>query len=85
MPRGKYSESQKNATEKYVAANYDKIQIKVRKGKKVKIDAYAKSQNKSVTALIIDLIEHDAEQNGFDLSVPPTPSQINKMEQKDNG
>lgn len=73
-----YSESQKIATEKHMNANYDRIQIRVRKGKKAKIENFAKSIGKSAQSFIIDLIEREAEKNGFDLSVPPTPSQLNK-------
>jgi len=79
--RGKYSEKQKIATDKYVAENFDRIQIKVRKGKKEKINLLAEQNGMSMSAFIISLIEAEAERQGFDLSVPPTPSQIPKDNQ----
>lgn len=79
--RGKYSEQQKIATDKYVAENFDRIQIKVRKGKKEKISLLAEQNGMSMSAFIISLIEAEAERQGFDLSVPPTPSQIPKNQQ----
>lgn len=80
--RGKYSEQQKIATDKYVAENFDRIQIKVRKGKKDKISLLAEQNGMSMSAFIISLIETEAERQGFDLSVPPTPSQIQKKQQE---
>ncbi len=79
--RGKYSEKQKIATDKYVAENFDRIQIKVRKGKKEKINLLAEQNGMSMSAFIISLIEAEAERQGFDLSVPPTPSQMPKDRQ----
>lgn len=82
--RGKYSEQQKIATDKYVAENFDRIQIKVRKGKKDKISLLAEQNGMSMSAFIISLIEAEAERQGFDLSVPPTPSQTAKDRQSDD-
>lgn len=82
--RGKYSEQQKIATDKYVAENFDRIQIKVRKGKKDKISLLAERNGMSMSAFIISLIEAEAEHQGFDLSVPPTPSQIQKKQQEND-
>ena len=82
--RGKYSEQQKIATDKYVAENFDRIQIKVRKGKKDKISLLAEQNGMSMSAFIISLIETEAERQGFDLSVPPTPSQIQKKQQEND-
>ncbi len=73
-----YSESSKRAADKHVAANYDKIIVKVTKGKREKIKELADSQGMSMQAFIISLIDKEAERLNFDLSVPPTPSQINK-------
>ena len=73
--RGKYSHQQKAATEKYLAANYERIQLRVRKGKKNRINELAKSQGMSTSAYILSLIEKDAERLNFDISAPPTPSQ----------
>ncbi len=73
--RGQYSEEQKIATMKYLADNFEKIHINVRKGKKEKIKQLAASKGLSTSAYIIELIERDAELSGFDISIPPTPSQ----------
>lgn len=80
--RGKYSEQQKQSTMKYMENNFDRIQFRVRKGKKAKINEMAKSMNMSVNALLEHLIDEEAERLGFDLSVPPTPSQQKKSEEQ---
>lgn len=79
-----YSEVQMRATDRYVAANYDKIMFKVRKGKKDKIKQLAESQGMSMQAFIIAAIEKEAERLCYDLSVPPTPSQQSKLNNKTN-
>lgn len=81
--RGQYSEEQKIATMKYLADNFEKIHINVRKGKKEKIKQLAESKGMSTTSYILNLIERDAELSGFDISVPLTPSQQTK-DQKDD-
>lgn len=55
-----YSESQKNATIKYMKENLDQIIVRVPKGKKDEYKALAQSRGKSLTQYIIDLIEADA-------------------------
>ena len=52
-----YSDAQKEATARYNKKNYDRIEIKVKKGQKGKICQYAKQQGKSVTQFIVELIE----------------------------
>lgn len=54
-----YSEAQKEATARYNKRAYDRIEIKVKKGKKDKIVKYANQQGKSVTQFIIDLIDKE--------------------------
>lgn len=54
-----YSEAQKEATARYNKKAYDRIEIKVKKGKKQEIVSYAKSQNKSVNQFITDLIDKE--------------------------
>ncbi len=73
-----YSEISKKAAIKYMENNFDRIQIRVRKGKKQKIQEMAEKMGYSVNALIEHLIDTEAERQGFDLSVSPTPSQMNK-------
>ncbi len=54
-----YSDAQKEATARYNKKAYDRIEIKVKKGHKAEIFAYAASQNKSVNQFIVELIEKE--------------------------
>ena len=54
-----YSDAQKEATARYNKKAYDRIEIKVKKGRKSQIVDYAASQNKSMTQFIVDLIEEE--------------------------
>ena len=47
-----YSDAQKRATAKYNAKAYDRIEVKVAKGKKAEIKAYAESKGESVNGFI---------------------------------
>lgn len=57
-----YSDAQKEATARYNKKAYDRIEIKVKKGRKQEIAAYAAAQNKSVTQFIIDAIDKAMEE-----------------------
>lgn len=48
--------AQKKATQKYNKANYERIEIVVKKGKKEDLKQYAKKQNKSLNSFIIECI-----------------------------
>ena len=52
-----YSESQKKATIKWMADNYDRIYLTVPKGMKQRINEAAKRQGQSARAYILDAIE----------------------------
>lgn len=52
-----YSDAQKEATARYNKKAYDRIEIKVKKGEKAAITAFAQAQGKSVNRLVVDLIE----------------------------
>lgn len=54
-----YSEAQKEATARYNKKAYDRIEIKVKKGRKAGIFAYAASHGKSVNQFIVDLIDKE--------------------------
>ena len=54
-----YSEAQKEATARYNKKAYDRIEIKVKKGRKDEVFAYAASQGKSVNQFIVGLIEKE--------------------------
>lgn len=51
------SKAQQKATAKYVKNNYDRIEIKVSKGKKNVIETAAKEQNESVNTYIKKAIQ----------------------------
>lgn len=61
-----YSESQKEATARYNKKAYDRIEIKVKKGRKFEIVQYALKQKKSVNQFIVDLIEKEMGQSTED-------------------
>lgn len=52
-----YSDAQKEATARYNKKAYDRIEIKVKKGRKAHIAAFAAKQNKSVNQFITGLID----------------------------
>ena len=54
-----YSDAQKEATARYNRKAYDRIEIKVKKGRKDEVFAYAASQGKSVNQFIVGLIEKE--------------------------
>lgn len=58
-----YSNAQKEATARYNKKAYDRIEIKVKKGRKAVITAYAAQQNKSVNQLIVELIDREMAKN----------------------
>lgn len=51
------SKAQQAATAKYVKNNYDRIEIKVSKGKKAVIETAAKEQNESVNVYVKKAIQ----------------------------
>ncbi len=59
-----YTDAQKEATARYNKKTYDCIGIRVKKGRRAEIVAFAKRQNKSVNRLIVDLIDQAMEQEG---------------------
>lgn len=58
-----YSEAQKNATLKYKAKTYEKLNLDVKIGTKDKWKAQAAKNGLSLTAYITKLIEKDMEGN----------------------
>ncbi len=51
------SKAQQKATAKYVSNNYDRIDLKVPKGKKEQIKAFAESKGESVNGFINNAID----------------------------
>lgn len=56
-----YSDAQKEATARYNKKAYDRIEIRVKKGRKAEIVAFAESQEKSMNKFIVDLIDAEME------------------------
>lgn len=56
---GKYTEAQKRASQKYKAASRDKLTLDIPKGSKERYKAHAEKRGKSLTALVVDLLERD--------------------------
>lgn len=69
----KYTDAQKRAAEKYKATRREQLNLDLPKGTKEKYKAYAKSQDKSLTTLIIDLIEKDMKENNFTFDAEKDP------------
>ena len=54
--KGRYTEAQKRSAEKYLSEKVEDIRIRVPKGQKAVIKAYAEAQGKSVNQLILECI-----------------------------
>ena len=54
-----YSEAQKRATMKYNAAAYDRIELRVPKGRKADVEAHAKAKGESINGLVNALLRAD--------------------------
>lgn len=50
------TEAQKRAVAKYNAANYDRIEVKVPKGRKQAVEAHARGRGESVNGLVNALL-----------------------------
>lgn len=57
------SKAQQKAVNKYMAANYDRINLTVPKGKKDTIQAHAAAQGESVNGFINRAIDHEMERD----------------------
>ena len=56
-----YNEAQKKETMKYTAANYERLNLQLKKGKKEEYRAQAEAHGLSLNAYIISLLEKDKE------------------------
>ena len=61
-----YSNAQKEATARYNKKAYDRIEIKVKKGRKADITAFAAKRNMSVNQFITELIDKAMEEESGD-------------------
>ncbi len=59
-----YNEARNRASQKYQNAHLEQIRIWVKKGFKDECKEHAQKQNKSLTALIIELLEADIRKHG---------------------
>ncbi len=50
--KGRYTQAQNKATQKYIKNNYDEFKIRLEKGKKQVIKDYAKSSDESLNGYI---------------------------------
>ncbi|OUN91519.1 hypothetical protein B5F98_12045 [Pseudoflavonifractor sp. An44] len=57
------SKAQQKATNKYIASNYDRINLTVPKGRKAAIQAHAAEHGESVNAFIARAIEETMERD----------------------
>lgn len=55
----KYTDAQKRAAVKYLTEKTDLIQLRTPRGTKERYKAHAERRGKSLTALIVDLLEQD--------------------------
>ena len=55
----KYTDAQKRASVKYLTEKTDLIQLRTPRGTKTRYKAHAERRGKSLTALIVDLLEQD--------------------------
>ena len=53
------SKAQQRAVAKYMANNYDEIKLRVPKGQKAQMQAFAKKQGKSLNAFIVEIIHNE--------------------------
>ena len=61
-----YTDKQNKATQKYIKENLEQVRFWVNKGKKDEYKAFADSRGKSLTALIVELIEREMSGNAKD-------------------
>lgn len=61
-----YNDVSKKATMKYIKENLEEVRFRVRKGEKDRYKAHAERQGKSLTALIVDLLEQDIQRANSD-------------------
>ena len=59
-----YNEKSKKATMKYIKNNLEEVRFRVKKGDKERYKEHAQKRGKSLTALIVELLERDIEEHG---------------------
>lgn len=59
-----YNEKSKERTMRYLADKRDKLTLNLPKGDKDRYKAFADSRGQSLTALIVELLEHEIKKEG---------------------
>lgn len=62
---GKYNEKLKISTQKYIKNNYDTITTYVPKGDREKYKEYAKSINRSLNSLVVQLLDTELDKQSL--------------------
>ncbi len=57
-----YTQAQNKATQKYIKENYDNFMLRMPKGKKAKIKAYADSKGESINGFVNRAIDETMQQ-----------------------
>lgn len=74
------TKAQQKAVDKYVKANYDRIEFKVPKGRKAEIKAHAEAYGESVNSFIgraiKETMERDKSINGLKTAAPPMAQDV---------
>lgn len=63
IKKRKYTQAQNKATQKYIKANYDEIKLRIPKGEKEIIKAYAAKHNESVNGFVKRAIDEAMERD----------------------
>lgn len=63
MPKTKYDDKAKARTIKYLNEKREKLGLNLPKGAKERYKKYAESKDKSITELIIELLEKEMQEN----------------------
>lgn len=77
-----YSKANMKAVDRYVKANYDRIEVKVPKGLKQTIEAHAKEKGESVNGLVNRLLRAElslSERDWKAACTKSTQSRLDKM------
>lgn len=59
------SKAQQKATAKYVKNNYDRLEVKMPKGKKAELQAFAAAHSESVNSFVIRAIDETMQREGM--------------------
>ena len=66
-----YTEARNKATQKYAAKAYDRMELKVKKGNKERLKAFADENGLSVNALIVYAVNELAKSQGKEAPLEP--------------